>query len=69
MKFPAKLYVVTSFDHSGYDTWDVSYHLTRKGALKFIMDSQYRNWELCRYVKPNSYDELMMYIREKELFE
>ena len=70
MNFPAKLYVVTSIDHSGYDTYDVSYHLTRKGALKYIMKSQYRNWEQCRYVQPNnSYDELRMYITEKELFE
>ena len=26
-------------------------------------------WEQCRYVQPNSYDELRMYITEKELFE
>jgi len=69
MNFPAKLYVVTSIDHSGYDTWDMSYHLTRKGALKYIMDCQYKNWELFRYVRPNSYDELRMYIEERELFE
>ena len=70
MNFPTKLYVVNTVSCDGYDSWESSYHLTRKGALKFIMKSQYRNWELCRYVQPNnSYDELRMYITEKELFE
>ena len=69
MNFPAKLYVVTSLDYDGFGIWDVSYHLTRKGALKYIMVSQYRNWEQCRYVQPGSYDELRMYITEKDLFE
>ena len=69
MKFLAKLYVVNTVSCDGYDSWESSYHLTRKGALKYIMASQYRNWEQCRYVQPNSYDELRMYITEKELFE
>ena len=48
-EFPAKLYVVNTVSCDGYDSWESSYHLTRKGALKFIIDSQYRNWELCPY--------------------
>ena len=69
MNFPAKLYIVNTVSWDGYDSWESSYHLTRKGALKYIMDSQYNNWELCRYVQPGSYDELRMYITEKDLFE
>ena len=69
MNFPAKLYIVNTVSCDGYDSWESSYHLTRKGALKYIMDSQYNNWEECRYVQPGSYDELRMYITEKELFE
>lgn len=69
MSYLAKLYVVNTVSYDGYDSWESSYYLTRKGALKFIMKSQYRNWELCRYVQPNSHDELRMYIKEKDLFE
>ena len=69
MNFPAKLYIVNTVSCDGYDSWESSYHLTRKGALKYIMDRQYRNWEQYRYVQPNSYDELRMYITEKDLFE
>ena len=64
-----KLYVVTSVDHGGYDSLDVSYHLSRKGALKFIMNSNYYNWMVCRYISPGSYDELTMYITERELYD
>ena len=69
MNFPAKLYIVNTVSCDGYDSWESSYHLTRKGALKYIMACQYKNWELCRYVQPDSYDELRMYITERELFE
>lgn len=62
-----KMYVVTSVDHGGYDSWDVSYHKTRKGALRYIINSNYRQWELCRYIASGSYDELYMYITEREL--
>lgn len=65
-----KLYVVNTVSCDGYDSWESSYHLTRKGALKMIMQRQYANWEECRYIPPgNSYDELRMYITEKELME
>ena len=69
MNFPTKLYVVNTVSCDGYDSWESSYHLTRKGALKMIMQTQYRNWEMCRYVQPDSYEELRMYITEKELLE
>ena len=48
-----KLYVVNTVSCDGYDSWESSYHLTRKGALKMIMQRQYDNWELCRYVQPD----------------
>lgn len=64
-----KLYVVTAVDPGGYDSWDVSYHLTRKGALKYIMDRKYESWEYLRYIKPNSYDDDHYYITEKELYD
>ena len=69
MNFPVKLYVVNTVSYDGYDSWESSYHLTRKGALKMIMKTQYTNWEMCRYVQPDSYEELRMYITEKELLE
>jgi hypothetical protein len=64
-----KPYIVNTVSCDGYDSWETSYHLTRKGALKMIMQRQYANWELCRYVQPDSYDELRMYITEKEMME
>jgi hypothetical protein len=65
-----KLYVVNTVSCDGYDSWESSYHLTRKGALKMIMQRQYANWEECRYISlGNSYDELRMYITEKEMME
>lgn len=64
-----KLFIVTSVDYGGYDSYDVSYHLTRKGALKYIMQRKYGTWEACRYIKPNSYDDEYMYISERELHE
>lgn len=62
-----KLYVVTEVDYGGYDSYDISYHLTRKGALKFVIDRNYNNWQLCRYIRPGTYDDLNLYITEKEL--
>ena len=38
-----KLYVVNTVSCDGYDSWETSYHLTRKGALKMIMQRQYDN--------------------------
>lgn len=64
-----KIYIVVSVDHGGYDSWDVSYHKTRKGALLFIMRSNYQNWLDYRYVRPGGYEELTMYIIERELEE
>lgn len=60
-----KLYVVSYVED--YDTYECSYHRTRKGALKYIMQRQYEHWELCRYV--SGYNELFFSIREKELSE
>ena len=64
-----KIYIVVSIDPGGYDSWDVSYHLTRKGALQFIMRAQYNNWNRCRYIQQGSYDDEHMYIRERDLVE
>lgn len=63
----SKLFIVTLLSDDGYDSWDISYHRTRKGALKYIINRNYQNWLDCRYVNPESYDNLHMYIREKEL--
>ncbi len=60
-----KLYVVSYVED--YDGYECSYHKTRKGALKYIMQRQYEHWDLCRYV--GGYDELFFSIREKELSE
>lgn len=62
-----KLYVVTLLDCGGYESQDISYHLTRKGVLKFIMQCKYENWEACRYIEPNSYEDEHFYIYEREL--
>lgn len=62
-----KVYVVTSVDHSGYESWDISYHRTRKGALKFIMNSKYYDWLNLRYIEAGSFDDSYMYISEREL--
>lgn len=64
-----KIFIVVSVDPCGYDSWDVSYHKTRKGALKFIMNCNYNNWMKCRYVIQGGYEEITMYITERELVE
>lgn len=58
-----KVYIVTFVED--YDSYEVSYHLTRKGALKEIMRRQYENWTLCRYV--SWYDELFFCVTERDL--
>lgn len=63
-----KLYIVNS-SYDGYDSYEIGYHLTRKGALKHIMDRKYNDWELCRYIQPGSYDESRMWITEGVLSE
>jgi hypothetical protein len=65
----SKLYIVTMVDPCGYDSWDVSYHLTKKGAYRAIIDRNYLNWEECRYINAGSYDDLHMYVREGVLQE
>lgn len=60
-----KVYIVTYV--GDYDSYDVSYHKTRKGAFKYIMHRQYENWTLCRYV--NSYDQLFFVVTEQEVME
>lgn len=64
-----KLYVVVIIDPCGYDSWDCSYHLTKKGAHKYIINRNYDNWIRYGYITPGSYDELSMYIREQELYD
>lgn len=64
-----KIYIVVSVDHGGYDSWDVSYHRTRKGALKFIMNSKYADWNRFRYIQQGGYEDNYMYITERELYE
>lgn len=61
---PDKIYVVTS--HDTYDSWDVSYHKTKKGAYKWIMATKYQEWLAYRYLSDyhNSYD---YYVSEKHL--
>lgn len=62
----SKLFIVNS-TYDGYDSYEISYHKTRKGALRYIMARKYYDWELCRYIVPNSYDDLRMWITEREL--
>lgn len=59
-----KVYIVTYVED--YDSYDVSYHKTRKGALRYIMARQYENWELCRYV--SEYDQLFFVVKEQEVW-
>lgn len=63
----SKLYIVCY--NCDYDTYEVSYHKSKKGAYKYIMKRQYDNWMLCRYVAPGSYDELFFNVIERELME
>lgn len=62
------LYIV-NICYDGYDSSEVGYHLTRKGALKEIIARNYHNWELCRYIQPGSWDDLHMWISEGKLEE
>ena len=56
-----KVYIVTEVED--YDSHDVSYHKTRKGALKYIIERQYENCQLCRYV--SEYDKLFFVVKEQ----
>lgn len=60
-----KVYIVTHVED--YDSYDVSYHKTRKGALKYIIGRQYENWTLCRYV--SSYEQLFFVVTDREIKE
>lgn len=60
-----KVYVVMYVED--YDSYEVSYHKTKKGAYREIMRRQYVNWKLCRYV--SEYDVLYFTVYEKELKE
>lgn len=64
----AKLYIVNSC-YDGYDSYEVSYHLSRRGALKYIMDRKYNEWEMCRYIQPGSFDDASYWITEGVLEE
>lgn len=60
-----KIYIVNWVED--YDSFEVSYHLTRKGALREIMRRQYENWQICRYV--NGFDELFFHVSVRDLKE
>ena len=61
----SKVYIVVFVED--YDSFEVSYHKTKKGAYREIMRRQYENWTLCRYV--NEYDMLYFTVYEKDLKE
>lgn len=64
-----KLFVVLSC-WDGYDSNEVSYHLTRKGALRFIIASNYQTWQDMRYIhEGDTYSLPHMWIAERELYE
>lgn len=60
-----RVYIVTEVDD--YDSYDVSYHKTRKGALRYVMDRQYENWELDRYTR--EYYQSVFTVKEQEVKE
>lgn len=62
-----KVYVVNAVDPCGYDSWEISYHLTRKGALKYIMNAKYSNWEKWRYITPGGYEDEHFFLSEHDL--
>lgn len=64
VKLELPIFIVVQLSHDGYDSWDVSYHLTKKGAWRAIIEMNYQNWLNCRYVRPGSWDDLHLYIRE-----
>lgn len=64
-----KIYIVTSVDYGGYDSYDISYHLSRKGALKYIMNCKYADWLTYRYIVPGGYEDSCLYISERDLHE
>lgn len=64
-----KLFIVQLVSCDGYDSWEVSYHLTKKGAYKYIMQRKYSLWQNYGYIPPDSYEDEYMYIREVELNE
>lgn len=64
-----KVYIVVSVDPCGYDSWDKSHHLTRKGALLAIMQSKYNDWDKFRYIPTGGYEDEHMYVVERNLYE
>lgn len=60
-----KIYVVTS--HDEWDSWDIGYFKTKKGAYKWIMQLKYEQWMLHRYINEYSYGVMDYYVDEKEL--
>lgn len=40
------VYIVTSCD--SYDSWDISYHMSLKAALRACISYRYHDWEVCR---------------------
>lgn len=61
----SKVYIVVYAED--YDSHEVSYHKTKKGAYRYIIQRQYENWSLCRYVY--EYDRLYFTVYEKDLME
>jgi hypothetical protein len=68
-----KLYIVMCIDPCGYDSYEVGYHLTKKGAYRAIMGHMYHDWEQHRYIpqdgSPYFYTTESYYIREAALEE
>ena len=60
-----KVYIVTSV--GDWDSWDIGYYKTRKGALKAIMTIKYDQWMLCRYIPEGGYDDHRYYVKEQTL--
>ena len=69
MTMMSKVFIVSYVDSGGYDSWEVSYHRTRKGALKYIMKRHYDNWVACRYIAEDSYNSLYFYVSDHDLNE
>lgn len=61
----SKVYIIVLVED--YDSYEVSYHKTKKGAYREIIRRQYENWSICRYV--SEYEMLYYTIHERELME
>jgi hypothetical protein len=60
-----KIYVVKESDE--WDSWPISNHRTKKGAWKAIIETQYEDWMLARYI-PDGHQRYL-YIDEQALLD